>query len=91
MSSPLVSIVITLQAIEVVLVGADKRQVKEEAIKLWVENLKDAANKTDDVLIEWNTAIVKLEIHRNPTSNKLICAVKLIHITYSVNPGARID
>ncbi|KAM7473455.1 hypothetical protein LguiB_020698 [Lonicera macranthoides] len=70
MSSPLVSIVITLQAIEVILVGADKRQVKEEAIKLWVENLKDATYKIEDVLTEWNTAIVKLQIHGNPTATR---------------------
>ncbi|KAM7494393.1 hypothetical protein LguiB_029002 [Lonicera macranthoides] len=77
MLSPLISIVITLQAIEVVLVSANKRQVIEEAIKLWVENLKDVAYKTDNVyetnnvLTEWNTAIVKLQNHENPNSSKV--------------------
>ncbi|KAM7480628.1 hypothetical protein LguiA_028841 [Lonicera macranthoides] len=67
----------TLQAIEAVLVDADKRQVKEEAIKLWVENLKDVAYETDDVLTEWNTAIVKLQIQGNPTSSKVCFFVSL--------------
>lgn len=51
-----------LQAIRVVLLDAEKRQVKEEAVRHWVDKLKEVSFDIDDVLDEWNTAILRLEL-----------------------------
>ncbi|XP_022883830.1 putative disease resistance RPP13-like protein 1 [Olea europaea var. sylvestris] len=48
-----------LESIRSVLVDAEKRQVKDESVKLWLEKLKDLAYDMDDVLSEWLTAIRK--------------------------------
>ncbi|OMO66483.1 Disease resistance protein [Corchorus olitorius] len=48
-----------LQAIQAVLEDAEKRQVMEATVKLWVEKLKDVSYDIDDVLDEWNTSILK--------------------------------
>ena len=53
-----------LQTIKAVLDDAEKRQLKEEAVKLWLKNLKDASYEMDNVLDEWNTAMIKLEIEK---------------------------
>ena len=37
----------TLRAIQAVLEDADKRQLKEEAVKLWLDKLKEAAYNMD--------------------------------------------
>ncbi|KAK3219945.1 hypothetical protein Dsin_013915 [Dipteronia sinensis] len=50
------------RAIQVVLVDAEQRQVKEAAVGVWLDMLKDASYDMDDVLDEWNTAILKLQI-----------------------------
>jgi hypothetical protein len=47
-----------------VLNDAEKRQVKEEAVKLWLEKLKDVSYEMDNVLDEWNTAMIKAELKR---------------------------
>ncbi|KAL5757762.1 hypothetical protein ACOSP7_020373 [Xanthoceras sorbifolium] len=49
-------------AIQAVLADAEKRQVKEKAVGVWLDKLKDASYDMDDVLDEWNTAILKLQI-----------------------------
>ncbi|GMY34392.1 putative disease resistance protein RGA4, partial [Fagus crenata] len=53
-----------LQTIKSVLDDAEKKQLKEEAVKLWLKNLKDASYEMDNVLDEWNTAMIKLEIEK---------------------------
>ncbi|XP_062076927.1 putative disease resistance protein RGA3 [Humulus lupulus] len=50
-----------LVAIKAVLTDAEMRQLKEEAVKLWVEDLKDVSYDMDSVLDKWNTAILKSE------------------------------
>ncbi|XP_050285986.1 putative disease resistance protein RGA3 [Quercus robur] len=52
----------TLRAIQAVLEDADKRQLKEEAVKLWLDKLKEAAYDVDNVLDEVETAIIKAKI-----------------------------
>lgn len=53
----------TLQSVQAVLVDAEKRQVKEaETVKVWLGNLKNISYDMDDVLSEWSTAILKLQI-----------------------------
>nr|XP_023876102.1 putative disease resistance protein RGA3 [Quercus suber] len=43
---------------------AEELQVKEEAVKLWLDKLKDVSYQMDDVLDEWNTAMIKAEIEK---------------------------
>ncbi|KAL4636403.1 hypothetical protein ACB092_03G005200 [Castanea dentata] len=50
--------------IQAMLNDAEKRQVKEEAVKLWLDKLKDVSYLMDDVLDEWNTAMIKEEIEK---------------------------
>ncbi|XVF25083.1 hypothetical protein REPUB_Repub13aG0183300 [Reevesia pubescens] len=52
----------TLQTIQAVLVDAQKRQMKEEAVKVWLEKLKSISYDMDDVLDEWNISILKSQI-----------------------------
>ncbi|CAL1363374.1 unnamed protein product [Linum trigynum] len=46
------------KAIEAVLKDAEQQQLTSEAVKVWIQNLKDVAYEMDDVLDEWNTAIL---------------------------------
>ncbi|KAL9459136.1 hypothetical protein AB3S75_002513 [Citrus x aurantiifolia] len=50
------------EAIQAVLVDADRRQMAEEPVRLWLEKLKYASYDMEDVLDEWNTARLKLQI-----------------------------
>jgi hypothetical protein len=58
-----------LRTVKAVLNDAEKRQVKEEAVKLWLEKLKDACYEMDDVVDEWNTAMIKSEIQKEEEEN----------------------
>ncbi|KAJ7950979.1 Disease resistance protein [Quillaja saponaria] len=51
-----------LQAIQAVLEDAEKKQVKEAAVRDWLDKLKQASYDMDDVLDEWNSAILKIKI-----------------------------
>lgn len=58
---------------------AKKRQVKQHAKKQkrWVEQLKNAYYKIDDVLDKWDTARIKSEIEKadnTPAMNKSVCS-----------------
>ncbi|CAA0829459.1 Putative disease resistance RPP13-like protein 1 [Striga hermonthica] len=50
------------KSIRAVLGDAGKRQVKEQAVQIWLEKLNDVAYEADDVLFEWITAMRKAEI-----------------------------
>ncbi|KAL9447357.1 hypothetical protein AB3S75_014928 [Citrus x aurantiifolia] len=70
-----------LRAIQAVLHDAEKRQVKEETVRLWLDQLRDACYDIEDVLGEWNTARLKLQIdgvddHENDAldPNKKVCS-----------------
>ncbi|XP_021609159.1 putative disease resistance protein RGA4 [Manihot esculenta] len=51
-----------LFAIKPVLVDAEKRQFKEAAVKQWIDKLKSICYDIDDVLDEWNAAILESQI-----------------------------
>ena len=53
-----------LQIIQAVLDDAEKRQLMEEAVKLWLKRLKDVSYEIDNVLDEWNTTMIKSEIEK---------------------------
>ncbi|KAK4596624.1 hypothetical protein RGQ29_014592 [Quercus rubra] len=43
---------------------AEERQVKEEAVRLWLEKLNNVSYEMADVLDEWNTAKIKADIEK---------------------------
>ncbi|XP_058108832.1 disease resistance protein RGA2-like [Magnolia sinica] len=49
----------TFTLIQAVLKDAETRRVKDEAVKKWLENLKDVAYDVDDILDEWMTEALK--------------------------------
>ncbi len=51
-----------LETIQAVLNDAEKRQLMEVAVKLWLAKLKDAAYDVDNVLDEMDTAMIKSKI-----------------------------
>ncbi|XP_021904925.1 putative disease resistance protein RGA1 [Carica papaya] len=50
------------KTIQDVLEDAEKRWVKEENVRNWLEELKDVSYDLDDVLDEWNTALLKSKV-----------------------------
>ncbi|XP_030958027.1 disease resistance protein RGA2-like [Quercus lobata] len=52
------------RTIQAVLNDAEKRQLKEEAVKLWFEKLEGVSYEIDDVLDEWDTVMIKAEIEK---------------------------
>ncbi|XP_044474622.1 putative disease resistance protein RGA4 [Mangifera indica] len=51
-----------LEAIQAVLVDAEARQVTETAVGRWLDQLKQASYDIEDVLDEWNYAILKQKL-----------------------------
>ncbi|XP_024039271.1 disease resistance protein RGA2-like [Citrus clementina] len=52
-----------LQAIQAVLEDAEQRQMKQDkAVTVWLDQLRDASYDMEDVLEEWTTARLKLQI-----------------------------
>ena len=54
----------TLQIVRAVVADAEKRQVREELVKVWLQRLKDIAYQMDNVLDEWSTSLLKSQIER---------------------------
>ncbi|KAJ4717932.1 Disease resistance protein [Melia azedarach] len=50
------------RAIKSVLEDAENRQVKENAVRDWLDKLKDASYDIEDVLDEWKTEVQKLQM-----------------------------
>ncbi|PIA25063.1 hypothetical protein AQUCO_12900004v1 [Aquilegia coerulea] len=50
--------------IQGLLKDADEKQVKEEAVKFWLDQLKDVIFDANDVLDEWSTRILISKMHR---------------------------
>ncbi|PPD92252.1 hypothetical protein GOBAR_DD10796 [Gossypium barbadense] len=55
----------TLQTLQAVLMDAEKRQVKEAAVKLWLEKLKATSYDMDDLIDDWNTFVLKFQVPNN--------------------------
>ncbi|XP_044495810.1 putative disease resistance protein RGA3 [Mangifera indica] len=51
-----------LKAIQAVLLDAEEKQVKDEAVRQWLDQLKDTSYDMEDVLDEWNTEIMRLQV-----------------------------
>ncbi|KAK9923199.1 hypothetical protein M0R45_031630 [Rubus argutus] len=54
----------SLKKIQAVLKDAEKRQVKEAVVQEWLDELKEVAYEMDNVLDEWNTEALKLQIEK---------------------------
>ncbi|XVE67681.1 hypothetical protein DITRI_Ditri09bG0007900 [Diplodiscus trichospermus] len=50
------------KAIHCVLEDAEEKQIVQKSVKLWLERLKEVSYGMEDVLDEWETAIIKLNI-----------------------------
>ncbi|WCJ17845.1 Disease resistance protein RGA2 [Euphorbia peplus] len=59
-----------LQSIQAVLIDAERRQLKEATVQLWLDRLKEVSYDIDDVLDEWSFAIMKSEIEEDHHSPK---------------------
>ncbi|XP_062080089.1 putative disease resistance protein RGA3 [Humulus lupulus] len=70
-----------LVAIKAVLTDAEMRQLKDEAVKLWLEDLKDVSYDMDSVLDEWNTAILKSEFDQRENGAESSTTADEIQIT----------
>ncbi|KAK6125102.1 hypothetical protein DH2020_041166 [Rehmannia glutinosa] len=57
-----------LKAIRNVLDDAERRGYKEKSIQHWLKKLEDTSHDIDDVLDEWNFAILKLQIEGSNNS-----------------------
>ncbi|XP_031277836.1 putative disease resistance protein RGA4 [Pistacia vera] len=60
-----------LEAIQAVLLDADQKQMKNRAVRVWLNRLKDACYDVEDVLDEWKTEIIKLKIEGGYVHNAL--------------------
>ncbi|CAL8107299.1 unnamed protein product [Prunus armeniaca] len=54
----------TLRVIRAVLEDAEQRQVTDQAVKIWLDELKDISYQMVDVLDEWNTDILKQQVEK---------------------------
>ncbi|XP_044497262.1 putative disease resistance protein RGA3 [Mangifera indica] len=55
-----------LKAIQAVLVDAEEKQVQDETVRNWLDQLKDTSYDMEDVLDEWNTEIMRLQVEGDP-------------------------
>ncbi|CAK7337035.1 unnamed protein product [Dovyalis caffra] len=67
-----------LLAIQAVPEDAERRQLKEDAVKDWINKLKEVFYDIDDVLDEWSKAILKRqtdeEAKNEKVSKKMVCS-----------------
>ncbi|XP_058108857.1 putative disease resistance protein RGA1 [Magnolia sinica] len=52
----------TFTLIQVVLEDAESRRVKDRAVKIWLEKVKDIAYDLDDILDEWPTEVLRSQV-----------------------------
>ncbi|GLT37651.1 hypothetical protein SLA2020_119550 [Shorea laevis] len=48
---------------------AEERQMKGRSIKIWLESLREVCYDMEDVLDEWNTALLKLQLDESDQKN----------------------
>ncbi|KAA8541620.1 hypothetical protein F0562_022772 [Nyssa sinensis] len=63
----------TLETIRAVLDDAEKRQIKEKLVKLWLEKVKDISYDADDLLADWSTEILKLQFESTAVPKQKVC------------------
>ncbi|KAJ6748172.1 TETRATRICOPEPTIDE REPEAT (TPR)-LIKE SUPERFAMILY PROTEIN-RELATED [Salix purpurea] len=62
--------------IQLVLEDAERKQLKDKAVRVWLDNLKDVCYDIDDVLDEWSYAILTWEMDEENTRSlkKMRCS-----------------
>ncbi|XP_061956072.1 putative disease resistance protein RGA3 [Populus nigra] len=77
-----------LLSIQSVLEDADRKQVKDKAVRDWVYKLKDVCYDVDDVLDEWSTAIDRWKMEEGEENTrsrqKMRCVVQLRDIALKI-------
>ncbi|PON47952.1 NB-ARC domain containing protein [Parasponia andersonii] len=61
-----------LEAIQAVLKDAEKRKMKEDGVRIWLDELKDVSYDMDDVLDKWVTAIFSIKLHKEEISGAVL-------------------
>ena len=61
-----------LEAIQAVLKDAEKRKMKEDGVRLWLDELVDVSYDMDDVFDEWVTAIFCLKVEKEEISGVVL-------------------
>ncbi|KAM5578455.1 hypothetical protein ABKV19_008655 [Rosa sericea] len=56
------TLTLNLEDIQAVLADAERRQVKDDSVRRWLNNLKEVSYEVDDVVDGWNTEILKQQI-----------------------------
>ncbi|KAJ4973846.1 hypothetical protein NE237_007020 [Protea cynaroides] len=73
----------TFMKIQAVLKDAEKRQIEENSVQLWLQDLRDLAYDIDDVVDEWKTEIYLKSIvegvHTSPTTK--VCSSNLFSLS----------
>ncbi|KAF9660581.1 hypothetical protein SADUNF_SadunfUnG0011400 [Salix dunnii] len=67
--------------IQSVLEDAERKQVKDKAVRVWLDKLKDVCYDMDDVLDEWSTAILTWEMDEENT-----CSLKKMRCSFMGSP-----
>ncbi|XP_016647600.1 PREDICTED: putative disease resistance protein RGA3 [Prunus mume] len=62
----------TLRVIQAVLEDAEQRQVTDQAVKIWLDELKDISYQMVDVLDEWNTDILKQQVEKQESEQNAL-------------------
>nr|TKS04927.1 hypothetical protein D5086_0000138090 [Populus alba] len=65
------------RAIQAVFADAEERQLKDQLVKHWLDQLKDVSYDMDDVLDEWGTSIAKskMKVNEHPRKTaKKVCS-----------------
>ncbi|KAH9664893.1 hypothetical protein KPL70_020155 [Citrus sinensis] len=70
--------------IKAVVEDAEKRQMKENAVRVWLDDLKHASYDMEDVLDEWNTAIRKLQMKRSSRDTNASQPVRTVRPSFII-------
>ncbi|XP_062007844.1 putative disease resistance protein RGA4 [Rosa rugosa] len=65
------TLTLNLKTIQAVLADAERRQVKEDSVRCWLNDLKEVSFEVDDVVDEWSTEILKQQIE-NQGDNAIV-------------------
>jgi predicted dinucleotide-utilizing enzyme len=82
------------RAIQAVFADAEERQLKDQLVKHWLDQLKDVSYDMDDILDEWGTAIAKSKMKVNEHPRKIakkVCSFMIISCFRFREVGLRRD
>jgi len=82
------------QAIQAMFADAEERQLKDQLVKHWLDQLKDVSYDMDDVLDEWGTEIAKSQskVNEHPRKNtRKVCSFMIFSCFRFREVGLRRD